>query len=121
MLADTLRSYGYPYKVIFGLELPRIADIARGLSPSAELAEQLWEDREVRESRLLATYLYPVSEMTEERAEAMASDVRTQEEADMLAFRIFKRMDHAADLLERLRKNPACRRAADALAAHLER
>ena len=121
MLADTLRSYGYPYKVIFGLELPRIADIARGLSPSAELAEQLWEDREVRESRLLATYLYPATEMTEERAEAMASDVRTQEEADMLAFRIFKRMDHAADLLERLRKNPACRRAADALAAHLER
>ncbi|MGM9817214.1 MAG: hypothetical protein ACI304_09215 [Lepagella sp.] len=120
MLADTLRGYGYPYKVIFGLELPRIAEIAGGLTPSVEMAERLWEDREVRESRLLATYLYPVAAMTEERAEAMASDVRTQEEADMLAFRIFKRMEHAAELLARLRKKPACRRAADALAAHLE-
>jgi len=119
MLADTLRSYGMPYKTIFGLEIPRIAEIARGLAPSAELADALWADREVRESRLLAAYLFPVETMTEEKAVALAADVRTQEEADMLAFRLFKRLPFAARLLDRLEADPATRRAARALSPHL--
>lgn len=119
MMADTLRRYGMPYKTIFGLEIPRIAEIARGLAPSAELADALWADREVRESRLLAAYLFPVETMTEEKAVALAADVRTQEEADMLAFRLFKRLPFAARLLDRLEADPATRRAARALRPHL--
>lgn len=119
MLADTLRSYGMPYKTIFGLEIPRIAEIARGLAPSAELADALWADREVRESRLLAAYLFPVETMTEVKAVALAADARTQEEADMLAFRLFKRLPFAARLLDRLEADPATRRAARALSPHL--
>lgn len=119
MMADTLRRYGMPYKTIFGLEIPRIAEIARGLAPSAELADALWADREVRESRLLAAYLFPVETMTEEKAVALAADVRTQEEADMLAFRLFKRLPFAARLLDRLEADPATRRAARALSQHL--
>lgn len=119
MMADTLRRYGMPYKTIFGLEIPRIAEIARGLAPSAELADALWADREVRESRLLAAYLFPVETMTEEKAVALAADVRTQEEADMLAFRLFKRLPFAARLLDRLEADPATRRAARALSPHL--
>lgn len=119
MMADTLRRYGMPHKTIFGLEIPRIAEIARGLAPSAELADALWADREVRESRLLAAYLFPVETMTEEKAVALAADVRTQEEADMLAFRLFKRLPFAARLLDRLEADPATRRAARALSPHL--
>ncbi len=119
MMADTLRRYGMPYKTIFGLEIPRIAEIARGLAPSAELADALWADREVRESRLLAAYLFPVETMTEEKAVALAADARTQEEADMLAFRLFRRLPFAARLLDRLEADPATRRAARALSPHL--
>lgn len=119
MMADTLRRFGMPYRTIFGLEIPRIAEIARGLAPSAELADALWADREVRESRLLAAYLFPVETMTEEKAVALAADVRTQEEADMLAFRLFKRLPFAARLLDRLEADPATRRAARALTPHL--
>ena len=95
-----------PYKVIFGLQIPQIAGIARNLSPSMELAEQLWNDREVRESRILASYLFPVEEINLDKALNLARDVRTQEEADMLAFRLFKRLPFADSLLSAMEKNP---------------
>lgn len=119
-VADTLRRYGTPHKVIFGLDVPRLAEIARGLQPSADLAEKLWNDRDVRESRLLAAYLFPVEEMTEEHALALARDVLTQEEADMLAFRLFKRLPFASGLLEKMRSDAACVCAAKSLSAHLD-
>ena len=118
-VADTLRRYGTPHKMIFGLDVPRIAEIARGLPPSTELADRLWKDSDVRESRLLATYLFPVAEVTEEKALTLASECRTQEEADMLAFRLLKRLPYAAALLERMKEMPECGRAAKSLAAHL--
>ncbi len=118
-MADTLRRYGTPHKMIFGLDIPRLAEIARGLTPSMELADRLWNDSDVRESRLLATYLFPIDEITEEKAIRLASECRTQEEADMLAFRLLKRLPCAATLLTRLQSSPDCARAAAALANHL--
>ena len=66
--ADILRKAGMPYKIIFGLQVPQIAQIARGHKPDMELADRLWNDTEVRESRLLATYLFPIGEVTESKA-----------------------------------------------------
>lgn len=106
IVADTLRKAGMPYKVIFGLQIPQLAGIARSLSPSMELAEQLWNDREVRESRILASYLFPVEEINLDKALNLARDVRTQEEADMLAFRLFKRLPFADSLLSAMENNP---------------
>lgn len=88
-----------PYPIIFGLQIPQLAQIARGLQPSMELADKLWSDRNVRESRILAAYLFPLENVDMEKALSLARDVLTQEEADMLAFRIFKRLPFAADLL----------------------
>lgn len=118
-VADTLRRYGVPHKTIFGLDVPRLAEIARGQTPSVELADRLWADRDVRESRLLAAYLYPPQEVDMDKAMALACDVRTQEEADMLAFRLFKRLPYAGELLARLAADESCGRAARALEAHL--
>ena len=55
-LADTLKGAGHPCAVVFGLMIPQIADIARQQTPSLELAQRLWDDTGVRESRILATY-----------------------------------------------------------------
>lgn len=133
-VADTLRRYGLPHKVIFGLEIPRIAEIARTFSPSLDLAERLWADSDVRESRLLATYLFPLDEVTPTLALRLAGEVRSQEEADMLAFRILKRIPHPEQILQSLQErasieapnsnntsdNPdSIRMAAQALARHL--
>ena len=41
IIADTLRSAGSPFKIIFGLNLPQIIDIASQTPHTIELAEQL--------------------------------------------------------------------------------
>ena len=99
-LADTLKGAGHPCAVVFGLMIPQIADIARQQTPSLELAQRLWDDTGVRESRILATYLFPPQEVTREHALRLASEVRNAEEADMLAFRLLKRLPCAPQLLD---------------------
>lgn len=103
MLADTLRGYGDPHKIIFGLDIPRIATIAREFSQDMELARALWEDKEVRESRLLATYLFPIDETDKETVLELCSGVITSEEADMLAFRLLKRLPYALEILDEMK------------------
>lgn len=127
-VADTLRRYGIPHKIIFGLQVPQLAEIARSLTfdtmaEKADVADQLWADREVRESRLLATYLFQPENTGIEKAYQLASDIRTQEEADMLSFRLFKRMPDAKNLLERLeteKHSDAITACASSLRRHLE-
>lgn len=122
IIADTLRKAGMHYKVIFGLQIPQIAGIASKFTPSVELAMELWEDRNVRESRLLASYLFPLESVDMRMALELASDVRTQEEADMLAFRIFRRLDFAESLLNEMEKedNGIPKYAVNSLKRHLE-
>lgn len=114
IISDTLRKAGMPYRVIFGLQLPQLSQICRdlvsgtatrgALSPSGrmELADTLWQDREVRESRLLACYLYMPDAVTEEKALGLARDVRTREEADILCFRILRYLPFARSLARQL-------------------
>lgn len=99
IIADALRKQS-SYGVIFGLQVPQIAEIARGLVPSMELADALWADENVRESRILATYLFPIPETDREKALTLAAQAKTIEEADMLAFRLLKRLPFAHDLQE---------------------
>lgn len=122
VVADTLRRFGYPHKVIFGLQVPQIAAIARELqfdtaADRNATAEKLWADREVRESRLLACYLFDPQTITLDKALELACDTRSQEEADMLAFRLLKRMQTPDLLLARLE---SANRTAVALRNHLE-
>ncbi len=95
MIADTLRKGGLEQKYIFGLQLPQIKGIAERFRPeadadAAEMARNLWADRECREARLLACHLMPASAMTFEEAMNWAVDVASREEADILAFRLLR-------------------------------
>lgn len=106
IIADTLRKAGMPYKVIFGLQIPQIAAIAREQQPSMELADALWEDKEVRESRILASYLYPREEVSEKKAMELLLSVMTPEEGDMLSFRLLKHLPFAAELADKIENDP---------------
>lgn len=59
--SDTLRKFGLQYKVIFGLSIGQIKNIARDYVPNHELALKLRE-KNVREAHLLATMLDVLSE-----------------------------------------------------------
>lgn len=122
IVSDALRNSGMPYKIIFGLQLPQIADIAHGIRPDRELARALWDDHTVRESRLLACYLFPIDTVDEQTAYALASSVMTVEEADILAFRLLRRLPFADSLARRLlsEESPVVAYAGRALLRNLE-
>ena len=102
IVAKAFSDAGSPYRRVFGLQLPQLASIAREAGYDAELADALWDEKECREARLLACYLFDPSAMTEEKALAMARSVQTREEADILAWRLLRRLPFAASLLPHL-------------------
>lgn len=107
IVADTLRKAGMPYSLIFGLQLPQLSAIARSNGmPDRELARGLWQDRNVRESRLLACWLFDAEKTDIEQALELARDIRTREEGDILAFRLLRRLPFAEDLARQLGAEP---------------
>ena len=98
LIADTLRKSGLPHKYIFGLQLPQLSKIARKHPKNLDLAYDLWEDRESRESRLLATYIFPPEKLKKEEAEELIKDLRSREEAEILSFRLLRHLPYAKEL-----------------------
>lgn len=98
IIADTLRKAGLGYKIIFGLNLPQITEIASGLTADADLAEELWADRRTRESMLLAPMLYPVSSMDISTAKRWMHEAPTTEVADVLCLKLLRHLPEALDI-----------------------
>lgn len=127
LIADTLRKGGMEQKYIFGLQLPQIKEIAAqtreitGIK-AEDLARELWEDRECRESRLLAAHLMPTDKISAEEALAWAKDIRTREEADILAFRLLRYLDAAPEIALTLAssEDPLSRYGAEAIKRFIE-
>lgn len=98
IVADTIRKAGLDYKIIFGLNLPQIKEIAGELPHTPALAEQIWGDRRTRESLLLAPMLYPVEEMDLPTALRWASEAPTPEVADILCHSLLRHHPAAWDI-----------------------
>lgn len=91
IVGDVYRRAGIDcYKIIFGLNLPQMASIARSVGKDAGLAEALWNDVSVRESRLLSTWLWPAEYVTDTLTEKLLSEARTKEESDYLRLNLKK-------------------------------
>lgn len=107
IVAKVFHDAGSPYKRVFGLQLPQLAEIAREVGADTTLARELWAEKECRESRLLACYLFNPNDLTEEEALSMALDAQTREETDILSWRLLRRLPFAHSLLPRLTGYPA--------------
>lgn len=94
LLADMLRKQcSTPHKLIFGLNVPQLKEIAAEAGKDAPLAAELWADADCRESRLLAPMICPASP----DAFAMMSEVRTTEEADLLCHSLLRHCPGAVE------------------------
>lgn len=98
-VADRLRKAGSPYKIIFGLLVPQIEQIAATVTPSSELADELWRNISTRESRLLATMVFPQNEFTILKAREWIASADTKELIDMLCFRMVRNLADAELLI----------------------
>lgn len=82
------------YRINWGIELPRIMDIAKEFEPSRELAQTLWNEH-VRECKILACLLMPTDDFIEEICDIWAESIRTEEIAMMFCLHLVKRLPYA--------------------------
>lgn len=116
--SSLLREHGYQYKVAFGCSLPDIKELAQvirrgmddaespfyGIDPTT-MAEALWADVNIRESRMAAPMLYPRGTMTVEVAERWANEIPTPEVADVVCMYAFQ-FSIGQQLIERWKDSP---------------
>ncbi|MBQ7443755.1 MAG: DNA alkylation repair protein [Bacteroidaceae bacterium] len=73
--AAAIRRSGMAYRLAYGVELPRLRDIAAAYTPDRRLAQTLW-DEDVREMRMLAIMLFPHQDMDRQRALTWIDGIR---------------------------------------------
>lgn len=98
VVADSLRRAGCPRRLIFGVNLPQLNEIAAEFGPSEELAEALRNDTALRESVLLAPMLFPIEKLDRDMARKLCEGVKWAEEADILCFKLLRKADFAAEM-----------------------
>jgi len=94
ILSARMREAGMPFKLIFGVELPRLQSIAAEFAQDADLAQNLW-NQNIRETKLLAIMLMPIDAFSEELSKIWAETLATAEEAQVLAKFLLSKTNHA--------------------------
>ncbi len=102
-LSNSMRAHGVMYKINFGVPAPRMKLIASSFTPDVADATYLWNE-DVRESKILATYLYPKESMTIEVAMEWIASIRYVELADQLAMNLLSHLPFASELIDNLLK-----------------
>ncbi len=97
ILSARMREAGMPFKLIFGVELPRLQSIADEFPKDKDLANQLWSEN-IRETKLLAIMLMPPEEFTFEVANEWKESMVTPEEAQILAMKLLSKVNHAKEI-----------------------
>lgn len=97
VLSARMREVGMPYKIVFGVELPRLESIAREFPASRRLAQRLWNEN-IRESKLLAPMLMPQAEFLPEMADIWVEEMPTAEVAQTCVMYLLVREPWAAEV-----------------------
>ena len=97
--SQAIRQSGMAYRLVYGVELPRLRDIAASYTPDRHLAQQLWGE-DVRELRMLAVMLYPREEFGADIADIWIDDIqpRQSELAGLLCMELIARQPYAPDM-----------------------
>lgn len=95
IVSSLQRNHGLNYKINFGVEIPRLKDIAANHAQDKELAFALWQDN-IRECKLLAILLLP-QENYVEVAEKWTAEAPFTEIADHLTKTILCTIPNAID------------------------
>lgn len=96
ILSAKMREVGMPYKLIFGVELPRLQSIAQEFEPNHQLAQQLWNEN-IRECKILATMLMPIENFYPEVADIWMEETPHAEIAQIAVMQLFARLPYAAE------------------------
>lgn len=90
-----MRESGMRYKLNFGVELPRLRDIAREFVPDHGLAQALWKE-DIRECKLLAAMLQPAESFYPEIADIWTENMPNTEIAQHTVQNLYCRLPYAS-------------------------
>lgn len=90
-----MRENGIKYKLNFGVELPRLREIAAEFPMSHELAQALWKE-DIREYKLLAGMLQPTDTFYPDIADIWVETMPNTEIAQHTAQNLFSRLPYAS-------------------------
>lgn len=102
LLADQLRRDGSKFRIIFGLNIIQLNEIARDYGHDAMLADALWHNTATRESMLLAPMLWSADDFDFEGIMSLCGELPDTEVADMVCHRLLKKRDDAMQIIVRL-------------------
>lgn len=97
-ISQSMRDKGVDYKLNFGIEYPRIKEIASEYPCSHELAQALWKEN-IRECKIIAGLLQPVDSFCREIAEIWIEDMRYPELAEYTVMNLFQRLPYASEVV----------------------
>lgn len=95
LVSTAMRERGIVYKLNFGVEYPRIREIARQYQPDHQLAQELWKS-DIRELQIMAAILQPVETFLPEIAEIWLEGITNCELAEMTSMNLFFRLPYAS-------------------------
>lgn len=95
-VSQSMREKGLTYKVNFGVELPRLRQMAAEWPQDYALAAALWQEP-VRECRLLAPMLMPPAQFDGQMADLWTEQMHFPEEAEVAVLCLFSRLPFASD------------------------
>ena len=96
VISQSMREKGMGYKLNFGIEYPRIKEIAVGYEKNHELAQALWKE-DIRECKIMAGLVQPTETFYPEIAEIWMEDMRYPELAEYTVMNLFQYLPYAPE------------------------
>jgi 3-methyladenine DNA glycosylase AlkD len=96
VVSQSMREKGLEYKVNFGIELPRLKEIAAKFEKNHDVAQALWKEN-IRECKILAGLLQPVETFYPEIADIWVEDMHYPEIADLTCMNLFQHLPYASE------------------------
>ncbi|MBR3520135.1 MAG: DNA alkylation repair protein [Paludibacteraceae bacterium] len=101
VVSECMSASGLDYKMIYGVQLPRLKEMAAGLEKSKPLTRRLWVSN-CREMMLLATMLCPADSISSEEAVKWLSECHNLELVEQLCLNLLREMEGADALIPSL-------------------
>lgn len=98
MISQSMRDKGMDYKLNFGIEYPRIKEIAAEYEPNHDLAQALWKEN-IRECKIMAGLLQPVDSFHQDIAEIWIEDIHYPELAEYTVMNLFQHLPYASEVI----------------------
>ena len=96
VVSQSMRDKGLDYKINFGIELPRLKEIAAKFEKNHDVAQALWKEN-IRECKILAGLLQPVETFYPEIADIWVEEMRYPEIAELTCMNLFQNLPYASE------------------------